>query len=503
MKLIPAIFILFFWVCTVQGQSTFTTLNPADKVFFLSGHFNLAPYDYYSYDFIEVDTLFQGLRIDSVSVNFPGDTTFFFNTIKRDFFHSRKRTEAAQLCDSSHWMGVCMRKKADGTESYMNGVYIPITYKVDALPGESWVFYHDESIGTFWATMDSTLYVDMVLGLPDTIYTIRLQLVDGNQDPIEHKLNGRTIKIGKRSGLITPVDHYHFPYDTTWFSLCGTLFPQRGITEPSMADIYDFNVGDEFHYEYAQMEYHYPGFYSWEYMYNMRIVDSIYYLGGVKYYTIKIIRCLPDSLGSSMDTFAVDTAKWPEILPFEQNNQHTYTMGRHHIQSTGCETYDIFDPAFDLLKCHYCSTDGGFSYNGHQTGLGEVIKGESGNPVYGWPNNYTSLQYFKKVDKNGNIIEESGSPVILPDCYNATASVEPSLEVDIFPNPVVDFVTIISATSIDQMNLYSMDGRLVSKLSLSAGDRSHLLSLVGLPSGIYYAHVIANDNIVVKKILKN
>lgn len=99
------------------------------------------------------------------------------------------------------------------------------------------------------------IYQDDVLGEQDSSKTFILKATNAQQQTIPHWLNGDSIVLSKNHGLIKAFDFYSFPDYYTYnnyrkpYFLVGQTNPESGMQNLDAFDIYDFEIGDEFHLE--------------------------------------------------------------------------------------------------------------------------------------------------------------------------------------------------------------------------------------------------------------
>ena len=76
-------------------------------------------------------------------------------------------------------------------------------------------------------------------------------------------------------------------------------------------------------------------------------------------------------------------------------------------------------------------------------------------------------------------------------------------EVDIFPNPVSDFLHIKVSEKLKNAHCYltAPDDRVVKNFSLSSGEE-YITSVEDLPKGVYILKIIENDRMATYKIVK-
>jgi hypothetical protein len=117
----------------------------------------------------------------------------------------------------------------------------------DAALNDSWKFCNIAANGYLQATCGS-IHTISILGTDEMVKEISFQAKDSTGQNIPHFYNGKSILLGKRYGLIKTFDFYHMPDITGVYSLEGRNNPAIGFQGLTWQDIYDFEIGDEFHY---------------------------------------------------------------------------------------------------------------------------------------------------------------------------------------------------------------------------------------------------------------
>lgn len=202
------------------------------------------------------------IRIDSVkletdSVYYPFYTLCFVDsveTINQIYFHNYSP------CFSS-WIGKKMILKPNGDNIFINRFNDSITIKTTALVGEKWEMWHNKqiSIEANVISHDTLTF----LGLTDSVKTIRLKSVNNEGNPVNFLTEDYTIKLSKYYGLIQTPSFYHFPFKVnTQYDNSGTNNPLIGLSSPKAGfqnltwkEVYDFEVGDEFHVHESKFDF--------------------------------------------------------------------------------------------------------------------------------------------------------------------------------------------------------------------------------------------------------
>ncbi len=157
-------------------------------------------------------------------------------------------------CDASlnaSWMGKKMIRLSDTLYYFINYADKPISLYTNSIVGQSWLAYSDTlAIGTFTHIKDSVI---SVFGVLDSIKIIKTAQQGANADSYQFE-----IWLSKIHGLIKTVNFYRYPSfknaifnslvqpkTLTLISNSNTNLPIQNIT---WRDIYNYDIGDEFHY---------------------------------------------------------------------------------------------------------------------------------------------------------------------------------------------------------------------------------------------------------------
>ena len=122
-----------------------------------------------------------------------------------------------------------------------------VKINTQATLNQSWRFCPLPANGYLEARVTSVIS-DSVLGTTDAVKMITLQAKDAGNNNIAHVLNQKSIGLSKHWGLSRMLDVFSAPNDTTLYTLAGKSLPAVGIQNLTWPEIYDYQVGDEFHY---------------------------------------------------------------------------------------------------------------------------------------------------------------------------------------------------------------------------------------------------------------
>ena len=197
-----------------------------------------------------------GIRIDSVKM--MGNDTYYYN-----FTQPQYQDTGCWNMRGSSWLGNEIVEKPDGSFNFVVYPLIPgdsnAVFMINtlALPGDFWTFYtYHESGSYIEATLDEVSYLP-VIDIYDSVKMISLKLKDLSGQVIPDPLNDQTILLSKDHGLIRLPQFDAFPYFPRYFELVGKTSPDMGIVIPTYDEIFDYNIGDEFHTIFSEFSYDY------------------------------------------------------------------------------------------------------------------------------------------------------------------------------------------------------------------------------------------------------
>lgn len=189
----------------------------------------------------------MGIRIDSVSLS--GSDSLFFN------FRSINDESLLQIplypgsiCEmDTSWIGAGIIIQSNGNNIFLTESLDSLTIKTSANLNDTWVMYRFSNGNYFEATISASS-IDTVLGMPDSVKVISLQLRDSLGNSMASVMNGNRFSISKNYGLTRLVPLRHFPLNVQNCTLVGLDNPVSGMQNLTAPEIFDFNVGDIFQY---------------------------------------------------------------------------------------------------------------------------------------------------------------------------------------------------------------------------------------------------------------
>lgn len=194
--------------------------------------------------------LYLSLRVKNHVVN-EKDSIFYFP------MNLLEGKESSMTCDiKSSWLGKKAILKPNGDHILFTHTDEEILLRTHAPKGDTWIAYQSVTGDTTGIATVTEIKEEDVLGLKDSVKTIILQVqyADHSLSP-----NCYTVSVGKKYGLVRcsplrifpDVTCYYMPFGESYqvFSLAGASNPQRGVTNITWKEVYNFGHGDEMHYE--------------------------------------------------------------------------------------------------------------------------------------------------------------------------------------------------------------------------------------------------------------
>ncbi|MCH8903273.1 MAG: T9SS type A sorting domain-containing protein [Bacteroidetes bacterium] len=391
---------------------------------------------------------------------------------------------------------------------YNDSVRINSTWPLNS----SWKCVSLKNSAYIEATITAKVF-SLVLDTTDTVKVITFQAKDSNNLNISHPINSKQIRVAKNFGLIQALNFHEFPDDTTIYDLRGISNPNRGLVNITARNIFDYDVGDEFHY-YDLDRWGSPSYYIIKERYYILTVlskttssnlDTIIYT----YEKCEAIFIYDSDLGYDTTRFKTNITEnivlseleFMNKLPFELviSTQVIYPhVGWSELIPDSLRTSKQFDLNYDYDSTKQCVFEPLISWFDWPTiyskGLGLTHKRGEQDPIF----NYweTNLRYYKK----GN--ETSGNPLDCNKLLLRTTSAMPDESIKIFPNPASESVNILLPKSLIQRNglldfrLYDLMGR--ELLSSLMTQQLTNIQTETLATGLYFYEITSHQISIAK-----
>ena len=202
-------------------------------------------------------TTYHVIHVDSMSVQ-GSDTVY-------SLYNSPGGAGCPQL-DGPSWMGESITKTASHNYIFHNlfGEEILIQNPGSGSHEDSWICWENED--SYVEATITGVEQESFLGFTDSVKVITFQKYDSEEnEEISSAINGKKIKVSKHHQMIHAIPMvmfpdiprdpmpgsgtYIYPESGLEFVIKGMTNPQTGIYNIETQDIFDYEVGDEFHIE--------------------------------------------------------------------------------------------------------------------------------------------------------------------------------------------------------------------------------------------------------------
>lgn len=188
------------------------------------------------------DGYLGAFRQDSAYSTGNSDSIFLsYHAIRDSVYYSCKDTTNGSI------LGIKVFKRHDGWFFFFNMHQDTLKLNTQADLNQPWNFFDLGNGNRIEGTVTQIL-TDTVLGITDSVKIIVFQAKNSSNQNIAHLLNGKQIRLSEHFGLSLMFDTYFFPDDTTSYTLAGKTCLSLGLPDISAADIFNYGIGDEFHY---------------------------------------------------------------------------------------------------------------------------------------------------------------------------------------------------------------------------------------------------------------
>lgn len=453
----------------------------------------------------------KAYRQDSVYLPGNNDTIFIsYRTIRPFLINDCYDTTNGSV------LGRRIYKKHDGTFYFFNWNHDTLTIKAQAALNETWKFCGLPG-GSRIEAQVTGINQDTVLGLTDEVKVITFQAKDAGGNSISHFLNQKTIKLSRHYGISKTYDLYYMPdiqtNDASVYYLAGKTIPIMGIQNLSWKVIYNFDVGDEFHWSGSWWNGTGP---SWQTIKRVLAREVFGNMDSVKY-TMEYCKIMwlphpPPNVEKTFDTIIESynfltignnaiIQNLPQTFIRSSNSSYHARGYERYILFPGRQTQEYNDWRYSYSG--YCWGDvfepTSYTYD-YSEGLGVTYTYHV--EFYNWPVQWSEpMVYYKKGSETWGTPLAPNCSVLLPVETMANAVV-PVLNIN--PNPV-ETQAEISLKGFTRSGLrYILYNSLGQQVCVSAiHSDPFIFDRFGLPDGLYVISVIDDTNsiLAIKKIM--
>ena len=443
-------------------------------------------------------------RTDSVELIGSDSLFYSYRTLRVDDFHGEGYF-------GKNWYGTEVLIKDDGANIFYNEFDEEITLQTNAVFEDTFLVYTYPSGDWIkgWISAHDTM---SIFGDLDSVKTISLFSNISMDIDFDHFI------LSKNHGLINLFPFYSFPQayegvhlggiyqypdDTDSLSLIGRTYPEAGIINPSTAQIFDFEVGDEIKYTHD-----YDGT-----NYSSTFLDHSH----GEYYREKYITSVsyphPDTLVVDYDletrhkgytnVYPMPTSTWDNItssiesdkywdledpyfklLPEEINfdtSGHNFSI----LYFNDCDRLEITisDELFYIIDADtvtYASLDPHMMRYTAVVGLGE-FPGQGNTEFGALVETYSyDLVYYNKVSE-----DECGT-----NFFVSNGGIGERIELTVFPNPTQNTLNIETSTELDKIEIRNIAGQIV----YDSQENIKSIDISFLERGTYLLTVYSDDS---------
>ncbi|TND08629.1 MAG: hypothetical protein FD123_2133 [Bacteroidetes bacterium] len=441
--------------------------------------------------------MFQAIHIDSVAA-LSGDSAFYNYKVAIG-------SPANSTCftmDDTTWMGAPSVRRVNGNEIFYNDNGDSIVIKPQAAMGNSWRLL-ELGGGNYLEATVSGIASQSVLNQTGNVKTITIQAKDISNMPMAHMFNGKTIQVSEDYGFVRIYHLRYFPGDTSAYTIAGKTGMTGVAHQVTAADIFDFNIGEQFDYHGHERTGMPPNQFVFD-LYTTNVLTAKQVNGNSITYTWSQTYC--KKMGTTIITSyanqpyvetvytgLLDTTAYLDKLPEE----HVYPLDT--VTGNYMDEYSFFfyQPAVynGRLQRNYgriwpygyagqqCWSGSTVSFGpcdniqqNYVVGLGLAFTGAS--PFYC---NDNRLVYFQKG------IETWGTPNDWPLILGEKDLSLSQNTLKLYPVPAEDQVTLQMpfGTNDRTIRLYDAAGRLLDVTNWPSGSLTRQLNVAHLPAGVY------------------
>jgi hypothetical protein len=405
-------------------------------------------------------------------------------------------------------LGRKVYRKGNGWFWFFNRFNDTVKVNTQAVLNQTWRFCPLPANAYIQAQVTGII-TDSVLGMTDDIKIISFQAKDASNNNISHPLNQKFIKLSRNYGLSRMLDVFSIPNDTTFLTLAGKTNPLVGVQNLTWKEIYNFNVGDEFHYTGSATDQGWrdinkimgrTDYGNDSVVYTIEECQQHYTASPPYYYTVH------DTV-TAVYSYNPSSGWWIPKMPGEFHSDYTWADGywfeehsfpgrRLKGYSEGAYfKYSYYDTCWQQ-NIGYQMVSSSWSYT---EGLGLTSQHyQDFDPPYSQHMDQ-SLVYYKKGSETWGTPIAPDCSVLLGDGQN-NKNVE-GYNIEVVPNPFVDNAQVImhGLPSSDDLTyvLYNYSGVIVRRGNIPG--MTFTVDRQGLPSGLYILLISGDEGIIKAK----
>lgn len=457
--------------------------------------------------FADEDGDHHGIKIDSVETVGADSILYNYWHIRANYINS---FSATLISHTPSFVGRKVVVRPNGVNLLFNRN--DDTVRINTLSGlnESWNLMNLDS-GSYIRATISEIQNQLILDSLVETKTITLQLLDSNENPLPHVVNGESILISKTLGIIACPDMYYFPNEIHRFSIDGMEKPNRGIFRPLCGEPYENTLGDEYHW--WRNTWTPAGYYNRS-MSISRIVDLInsFPLQTIVYHTTKLVETseFPPSSNTviSSDTVVINLSEFPTPctgpMPKESDElfiqiSSFYNYGDLIFGIDSCNRPYSTMYLDENLRLYPDTAVGPNFFDGHVNAGEDYVRTTT---TFGLGiTKVDSYQWYPTISSTRNLvyykrgIEECGTPYTEGELLAVNQMSDNILPV--YPNPIrIGQPVRLPNSQNVKVLLFSVDGKQIP-VELMNGT----MKTDNLISGVYLLHIQTESGVSTQKLI--
>ena len=407
--------------------------------------------------------------------------------------------------DRPTWLGAGIKFDNESNYTFFTNDGESLNFDFSNTGGNPVLFYQNTTDKFYYTFVKSDTM--SILGFVDSTKLFTISHTDILGNTINSALNGSHISIAKTLGLVQFFQVDAFPDVLNPVYMLGNVTPDLGLDKLTNADIYNYEIGDEFqihettYYHYSPPNQNSDRFTRYFIIGKLITADSVIYTAESEVF----------EKGSSTASNDIVFLKYKlnEVvaqIPFEYTDPEVfpYTVNSLRFEDyCGIKrwTYRV-NPHQGLRYCSFENCWGSNDVPGpepneediYTCGLGLYYSIYAEGVIHPYDPGYAHSSELIFSQKNG------------VDCgYEAFLGIsEKPVATDsflLYPVPAKDFITVETALANGSwLSIYSIDGMEISKQQLS--ETKTQIDISQLKSGIYMVKLLTGNSVTIRKLLK-
>lgn len=453
-----------------------------------------------------IDNYFYSWQMAKNEVN--ADSSVFINYYSPELVSGTEQMPTCVIDTGSGQFGRKVVKLKSGISYFVNGENKHIIFYTKANKDDKWTLYQIDNFNAIEATVTDVIYDTIeFLGVYDSIKIIRLKAIDRAGNQSVNLWNDSVIYLSKNYGIIRGFGMLSFPNKIIPLKLTGIESSDTmGVIPIEFKDVFDFQIGDEFHIFEGDTTWDEQGILTWrrivvidkyfipntnlinyeiedkamQFIFNPFFIDTVYSYN-IAHYTINLDEYpnrLPEQRYKYRYRNYVDS-----ILVSNRIFNNEYT-GRQVIRPQ--QSYERFagDCYVKLVNTE------GFKYYTYIQGCGDFFEQN-----WDYRQKWKRLIYFKKGE------EEWGSPL---DFVLSASELNHGANLNLLSNALRldEAIGVFSVCHQEVfLNLYDLHGKIVYSTLTYLDEGVNLVPMVTQGTGVYVIELKVGLTALRKRLL--